>query len=148
MSGLLVSGCGGPQTKDLAVPDEFQRLVRGVAVGAQPTFTGSTCVFAPREGKSYRYRAEYTVPAPLDEATEQVRRTGADRGWQLFRSKQGAFLMTHKLELGEVIIGLAADGGNTKVSAVNAFNCGHPDRPDDPFPDDPLYQAKRDAEPQ
>nr|CEL20414.1 hypothetical protein [Kibdelosporangium sp. MJ126-NF4] len=141
MFGLLVSGCG-QSIKDIPVPVEFQRPIRDVAGGAQPGFTGSTCFSKPLEERdSHRYRAEYTVPGPVAKVAEQLRAAGVTRGWQPYRTKTGEFLLVRGHNRDEVIVGVAADGQNTKVSAVSEDNCN------DAVPRDPLSNAMQNADP-
>ncbi|ALG08956.1 hypothetical protein [Kibdelosporangium phytohabitans] len=145
--GLLASGCGA--ARDLPVPAGFQQAVRDVARDKEPAFTGSTCLAFKDDQETYRYRAEYTVAEPVEAVTARVRTSGLARGWQVFRAKSGAFLMSSWHERGPIIVGVSADGPNTKVSAVNSYNCANPADPGRDVPeDDPLHQAMAGAVPE
>ncbi|WP_143230394.1 hypothetical protein [Actinosynnema sp. ALI-1.44] len=130
--GLLVSGCG-QSIKDLDVPGDFQRLIRDVAVGGQPVFSGKTCFSKPlEERQSYRYRAEFTAPGTLAEVSRQLRGSAVGHGWQPHRTKDGEFVLIRSLNKREVVLSAVADGQNTKVSAFTEDNCGG-DVPRDPL---------------
>lgn len=125
------------------MPENFRQAVGAIAGDARPGFTGTTCFSKPLEERdSYHYQAEYTVTQPVAAVVEQVRGAGVKHGWQPYRTRQGELLMVRQLDKRDVVVGVTADGRNTKVSAAMEFNCGGDD-----VADNPLYKAKLTAAP-